>query len=416
VRSFSSNVFRVLRGSLVAQAIGFATLPLLSRLYEPSAFGAVQAIVSVVTVLLIVSSLRLELALLSVEDNELPSLIACTFWLCGITSTAALAGVVIWSSGLHYAQTQIGAVAFVLPVMMLLAGWTQLLTYLSLRYRQFDLGAAAKVSQAVGAAGFALTIGVLQPSTVSLALSDLVGRLAQGWALLRGLRYQITFSWRLPPTSVWLQVLRQHYNLWRISLPSALINTAASAYTPVLLLLVFDARVAGVYALVERILMTPVALIAGASSQVFISEFGRSDPASRSDLLRRIVRAHFRIGILPALAATLIAPPLLPPLLGAAWDDAGVFAQVLMPLVLMSFVVGPVNMALTVAGKQPQQFYWDIGRLMAMSGTWAVVILRGYTSIDAIWLHTVVGVACNVGYLILADRALRPPNTARGDK
>ena len=122
VRSFSSNVFRVLRGSLVAQAIGFAALPLLSRLYEPSAFGAVQAIVSVVTVLLIVSSLRLELALLSVEDNELPSLIACTFWLCGITSTAALAGVVIWSSGLHYGQTQIGAVAFVLPVMMLLAG------------------------------------------------------------------------------------------------------------------------------------------------------------------------------------------------------------------------------------------------------------------------------------------------------
>src|SRR5262249_49359161 len=132
-------------------------------------------------------------------------------------------------------------------------------------------------------------------------------------------------------------------------------------------LIVFDAYVAGVYALVERILMTPVALIAGASSQVFISEFGRSNPVQRRDLFHRIVRTHFCMAILPTLAASAIAPLLLPPLLGPAWDDAGVFAQVLMPLVFTSFVVGPVNMALTVAGKQAQQFYWDAGRLIAVS-------------------------------------------------
>jgi O-antigen/teichoic acid export membrane protein len=271
VTDFSSNVFKVLRGSLLAQAIALAALPLLSRLYEPAVFGAVQAMLSVLAVLLVASSLRLEIAVLNVEENQLPSLVACSFWLCVMTSAIAVAGVVIWSTGSHYAQSQFRSVAFVLPVMVLLAAWVQLLTYLSLRHQQFALGAKAKVAQAVGAAGSGLTMGVLVPGTVSLALADVIGRLAQGWALLYGLRYQIGSPWRFPPASVWLYELRRHKNLWRISLPSALINTAASAYTPVLVLLAFDASVAGIYAVVERILATPVALIVGASSQVFMS-------------------------------------------------------------------------------------------------------------------------------------------------
>jgi O-antigen/teichoic acid export membrane protein len=103
----------------------------------------------------------------------------------------------------------------------------------------------------------------------------------------------------------------------------------------------------------------------------------------------------------------LIAPFLLPLFLGAGWNDAGVFAQALMPLTFVSFVVGPVNMALTIAGKQVHQLYWDVGRCFAVFGTWAFIIQQRWNAIDAIWLHATVGVICYVSYLLIADRALR---------
>ncbi len=63
------NSFIALQGTIIAQGIGFLFLPVLTRLYTPAAFGTYQLYMSVLMLLLVVASLRYEIALLTAEKD-----------------------------------------------------------------------------------------------------------------------------------------------------------------------------------------------------------------------------------------------------------------------------------------------------------------------------------------------------------
>ena len=67
---FAANVFKLLRGTVAAQLVGLLALPLLARWFAPEAFGVLQAMQSVLALLLVVSAGRMEIAILSVAQDE----------------------------------------------------------------------------------------------------------------------------------------------------------------------------------------------------------------------------------------------------------------------------------------------------------------------------------------------------------
>jgi O-antigen/teichoic acid export membrane protein len=143
------SILTVLKGSIVAQAIGFLALPLLTRLFPPEAFGVMQGLTSVLAILLIISALRLEIAILSVPDDELPTLLSCGFWLCLFTGAVVYVGVLVWSTMIRAPTGALGHAIYVLPILTVLSGWGLLLHYLALRGKDFAMNANAKIAQAV---------------------------------------------------------------------------------------------------------------------------------------------------------------------------------------------------------------------------------------------------------------------------
>ena len=70
------NAFVVMRGTVIAQGLGVLALPVLTRLLEPTAFGHFQIYQSVLIVLLVLPTLRYEVAILRVSGrDELQALI-----------------------------------------------------------------------------------------------------------------------------------------------------------------------------------------------------------------------------------------------------------------------------------------------------------------------------------------------------
>jgi teichuronic acid exporter len=405
---FSSSILTVLRGSIVAQAIGFLVLPLLSRLFPPDAFGVVQGLTSVLSLLLIVSVLRLEIAILSVTDDELPTLLSCGFWLCIFTSAAVCVGTVVWTCMSDVGAGALGHALHVLPLLALLSGWGLLLHYLALRGKGFALNANAKIAHALAANGTAASIGAVQPQAWGLALADAAGRLANVLVLGRGLLSAPRQILRFPAAGAFKAVFARHRSLWAISLPGALINAAGSAFTAPILLVLFSAHDAGQYALVERSIGMPIGMLAAAASQVFMAGFaeaGRSGDGRRQ-VLRDIASRHFKLGILPAIALFLVAPVLVPLVFGDAWEAAGRYAQALVPLYLVAFIVGPLNMALTLADKQVHQLAWDVARLGVIAGVWMIIIVAQLPTLTALWLYSGAACVCYLAYLVLADRVL----------
>ncbi len=408
--SFVSNIGTILRGSILAQLIGLAILPLLSRLYAPEDFGVVQALNGALSMLLIVSSLRLEVSLLSTPESRLESTWHCAAWFSVLTSIGALVVVAVLSTTTNLLH-KVTPVVWILPLTALLAGWNQLGGYLSLRRAAFSTVSMSRVMQSGAFASAVVAAGVVRASPVGFMASDALGRLASVVYLVRKLGLRSRDLLRPPPRKEIVDVLRENRELTTIGLAAAVVNALGSSLTALLMLWVFNAQDAGQYAILERVIGVPVGLIAGAASQVFMSHLSRAltgptPGVEARQLFRQVVALKFKVGIVPAVIMFFAAPWLVPAVLGQEWQQAGHFARAMTLLYFMSFVTSPVNMALTVANRQRAQLAWDFGRLVVTAGLWLCIWRLQVDAMHAIWLHATMATGCYIVYLVIADSAL----------
>jgi O-antigen/teichoic acid export membrane protein len=213
---------------------------------------------------------------------------------------------------------------------------------------------------------------------------------------------------RVPIRTAIRLAVSAHRSLILVSLPAGLISVLASSYTALVLLFLFSASVAGQFALVERAIGGPIAMIGGAASQVFMAGFGEAVRKGQSTraLFREIILGQLQIGIAPALVLMVSAPGLFPFVFGGNWAAAGLYAQALGPLFLISFVVAPVNMALTVAGHRRVQLAFDTGRLMLTALVWSAAFKFHMSPLKALWLYALGSTVALLAYLVVADAAL----------
>lgn len=417
--SFLSNIVTILRGSIIAQIIGFAALPVLSRLFAPEVFGVVQAATALITLALIVSSLRLEVAVLSVPEPQLETTWHAAAWLTLLTSIAAFALIVILEctgDALHAVKS----VVWILPFIALLSGWNQIGNYLALRRNAFSTVSNSRVVQTGTYASTAIGVGYVWPTSLGLMSADALGRLASLVYAARALGVRLRQVLRPPTIQQLREILRAHRELTTVGLAAALINALGASLTALLMLWIFTAKDAGQYAIVERIVGAPIALIAVSASQVFMAHLSKAlaGPApgmAARKIFRDVLVLNLKVGILPSIALFFAAPVVLPWILGEGWEQAGAFARALAPLYYMVFVTAPVNMALTIAGHQWLQLSWDAGRLLAMTCLWVSIWHLGLDAHQAIWLHAATASICYIVYLLIADRALARAAAVTGD-
>jgi len=414
------NTLTVLRGTVVAQVLGFLALPLLTRLFTPEAFGQLQLYQVSMSLLLVVAAMRFEIALLRATDGRE---LTATLQLCSVINLmvalcAALCWLAVQLLPVRLSDTTRQLLLW-LPAGVLLGGAVQTLGYLALRRKAFASGANAKIAQAGGTVVGSVGIGILSPMSIGLVIGDLCGRLASIVTLCahRGL-FDAAFFKAPRKADLW-QAVRKYREFPLVSMPGSLINTAGGTMTALLMYGAFDAAIAGQYGLVERSLMLPVGMVAVAVSQVFSADLsaGMRDGGSQAlALYRGVVRRMLLLGIGPALLVGLFAPLAFGLLFGSDWALAGELARIMAPLLLVSLVTGAVNMALTILGWQKVQFGWDLTRLAAVSSAWWCIVHFGLPATTAVGVHVAVSIGMSLLYLWLADHMLRRQFSAEGPK
>lgn len=412
---FYKNVLTVLRGATLSQLILLITMPILTRLYSPDEFGAFHALASVVAVLVVGSALRMEVGILSETLEMLGDLISTCLLLSVVTSACVLTVLVLWNLIGEPTALPMGSLVYAVPFCMLGAGVASILSYFVLRTKNFHRGASARIVQSSAFSVLALGIGSIFPSSLSLVLSDLFGKLAYSLTCLYGSLIGGGVKLRLPDLGVLSRTISRHRQLVRLSLPGAFISVLVASYTPVVLLVLFSANEAGQYAITERLVGGPLGMIAAAVSQVFMAHFadaGSSIKGSQRDVFRRLVWNQARIIAIPAVVFFYSAEAIFPVVLGSDWVLAGAFAQPMTLIFLTAFIVGPVNMALTIAGHQKLQLSWDISRFVVVSGVWFISYHMRLSPIESLWLVCGASALCQGAYVWMADWALGSLSTS----
>jgi O-antigen/teichoic acid export membrane protein len=152
-----------------------------------------------------------------------------------------------------------------------------------------------------------------------------------------------------------------------VSMWGALINASGLALPSLFLAQYYGAEGTGWFALVNRVLGIPAALIGLSIAQVYTSEaakLSRSDPKRLLYIFLKTTRHMLYLGLVPCALFAILAPWLFQFIFGPGWREAGVYARYLAFMFFVSFIDSPVTMTLNILERQRAQFAWDISRLV----------------------------------------------------
>jgi O-antigen/teichoic acid export membrane protein len=367
---FARSVSILAGGTAMAQALAIAASPILTRLYQPSDFGELQIFISLMALALVAASGRYEVALLLPEDEQSGIDVLALAILCVCLTTMVVASLVLVC---HYHWILPASVSvlqghlWLLPASVFGGGLYQALSYWALRHRRYHQLATTKLTQTGAQIATQLGAGLTIHGSLGLLAGDAVGRILGSGRLLGQL-------WRGYATEIsalrWSRMRRlavryRAYPL--VSMWGALINASGLALPSLFLAQYYGRQHTGWFALVNRVLGVPAALIGVSLGQIYTSEaakLSRSDPARLLSIFLKTTRHMFYLGLAPCVLFTIFAPWLFQLVFGRGWREAGEYARYLGFMCLASFINSPVTMTLNILERQRAQFAWDASRLV----------------------------------------------------
>ena len=355
--AFGRNVLTLMTGTALAQGVGIAIAPILTRLYQPSDFGVFVLYTSIVGLIGIIATGRYEMAIVLPEKEEdAVDLVALSLLVTTCISLLLLAIVLALGPRLaeYLGNREIRPWLVWTPVGVFLTGLYQTFTFWCTRKEKFKRLAVSRVAQSGATAGANVLMGFL-----GLGGSGLIGGALAGQALssvvLVGQAVQGDGDMARSVTMGGIKANAIRYRDFpMVNSLHAFIDVVQSSGLVFLISAYFGSTILGFYSFVLRILKLPLSLIGGAVSQVFFQKASVVHNAG-GDLHSLVKKTLFRLGLLalPMLIVILLGgPTLFSIVFGKNWRVAGEYAQILSPWVMGNFIFSPISGVYLIVGRQ----------------------------------------------------------------
>jgi O-antigen/teichoic acid export membrane protein len=405
------NIIAVLKGTVVAQAISIALMPVLTRMLGPETFGQFQLYQSFLVPLVVLICMRYEIAILRAEEGpELSALLHLC--ICIAVTVSLLVCLLGGAAAQTFFSQEAVSITFVLLLGLgaLFGGTFVVLGYLAVRFQDFKLGAVAKIVQAAVTGTASIGLAWLAAGPLALILGDAAGRLA-GSAAYVPRRNRLLLSFASPPSFAAMRLVALKYrSLPAVSVPCGLVNAAGAVITPLGMYAYFSANAAGQFGIVERCIVAPLGILGVAISQVFMADLSRMIRDRRPGIVAmywEIVRRTLIAGAAIAVVSAIIVPYTVEIVFGSEWAAAGRFAQLLSPLFAVTLTASAIGMTLPISGFQHWQLLWEVMRLLLLAGVWLLVSGKGLSTESAVLAYGLAGTLIYVVHMVLSFYALR---------
>ena len=338
-------------GNSAAQVLGIAAMPLLTRLYAPSDFAALNLFTQLVAGLAILMTLRFEyLVMLPAEQSESDSVLRRTIWMGAVH--------VLWLTPLLWilpgrwawllSQGAIADWLWLAPIsafaVSLAVGFQQAVQ------RRGDFRASA-MSEFVGRSAYvacAMAGSLALPSIVGLMASTLVnGGAKLVWLISAGSEF----------ARMWLQPNRAPIakSIRRMAVSTSVSNLISllSGMAPMIFIADrYGANALGQYGLVVSTLYLPSVLLGQAIGQVYYQRACRlnGDGVPFTDLVITTSLNLAKVGVPLYALIALLAPLFYPIVFGAEWDSAGELARWLCIAAAAGFLSTPLDRTSLIVG------------------------------------------------------------------
>ena len=265
-------------GTAASQVILMMATPVLTRLYLPVDFGVFAVFFSLLSIAVVASSLRYEIAIpLPKSRKNSNYLVIFTLLVNGLVAIVSLVVVALFRENIaKWTKTPaLESYLWLLPVGMICMGTYKIFNFWAVRNKNFHEIAKAKIVQSAVSIILQLAGGFVGFEALGLIIGRISGQIVGALKLAKGISVYSVYQ---NPRILYLRIralVKRYKNFPKYDVLASVVDTMNLQLPKVLLAILFSPVMAGYYLLVERVLAMPVSLIGQSVGQVFMVIAGR---------------------------------------------------------------------------------------------------------------------------------------------
>lgn len=390
---------------LLSQVIMFLSTPIISRIYKPSQFGIYATFTSLMYIVNQVITLRSEL-LISTPKEEQQALSNATNCFAVVLAFCTLIAIFLFLfSTKFFSLIQLPYLPIFLwgiPLCLLAIGVRNTLIYWLMRKNKFTTVGITNFLQAPAVLATQVYLGLYwHADSQSLILgayvswiipSLFIAYVSTDKTFIKGLSKEIK-NIKRGMKSNFAFILNASLSVLLLSLtnymPTILI---ASLYSP---------KITAWFALCIQAIFSPLDILSISISQVYISKGSQllNNNVSLSSFYIKSTILLFCIALLPSCIILLYAPSIFAKVFGRNWIEAGKYAQILMPMLLVRFVTMSTSHNLVILKKQGLALLWSfiIVTLLFLAFTPAMLL---HNKPSILWTLEVLSINLSIAYVL----------------
>jgi len=365
------NVFKLMGGTAIAQIIGAASLPLITRLYSPDEFGLLSVFLSFFSFGVVVLTLRYESALLnSVDELEAIKIFRiCRFF---VFLSSVLVSIILFSM-VYYSILGFE----ILPYWAVVVGFVSFISFgffmtnrgVLLRFGDVSRISRGVVSRALSNMSSKVVLGLLSFGPFGLLLGEAIGSIF-AMIVTRKARYILRkqkekLSRKVISFREYRCTACKFKRFPTIELPSAIINQLTLSLPIILVADLFGAKSAGIFGLARTLYAIPNTQIGGAVADVFHMELSKCLRLERprSDALNLFIKFSkvlLSVALLSIFTGVYLAPLLAGPVFGNEWTKVGQVIALMAPWMASALVASSLGRALLIFERQDLKLIYDV--------------------------------------------------------
>ena len=402
--------------------------------YGPTAFGELEVVLKIASVVTVISALRYELTIV-VEDQEdkAQNLTRLSLFLNLFTSLVVLG--IVSLTRVQIAQwfnLEDPNILFFVPAIIWLSGTTESLILWNNRKKNYSTISTNRMATSISSTTYKLShfaLNLIRGNGLILGhtLGALIG--------LAHMAYKLPFQVWNTSLSALRNAARKYHSFPLYSMPAALLNTLATTL-PVFLISIYDGQEAtGYFANAYKLTYLPMGMLSQALGQVFFERISRlkSDQQAAAGLSHSLINVLFFLPLIPVLAVALFGRHIAVIALGPDWLESGIYMEIIILFYFSMFLTSTFSSAFSTYNKLQVQLLYNgvflLSTFLAMYLTYenggstrqalfwfaSVGLILRLTIVNYFFylfgrnivLKTIVGVAIVAGLLLLAKLGLR---------
>ncbi len=377
---FLQHVATLASGTAIAQFLGFAFIPILSRTYPQEAFGLLASYSAMMGLISSFATLKYDTALvLPKEDRSAYALLKLSN-IIGLFLTVISCLVLFLP--IPYFQEFKGLQLFIAFGAILSINYNNSALW-NIRFKQFKVTTFSKVIQTVAVFAFQMLLYKFF-ELKGLIIGNVLGVLISGIYLIIYRRLDWSIYKGITKSEMKAEALRYIDFPKYFTLSNVILSLSSNLPTLMFVKFISLAQL-GIYGMAVRIIAQPVSLISQSFRSVMLSYMAerrnKNQPILRWYI--RMILYLFLASLFASIMVLLIGTQIVELFLGAKWVDTGVYIKMLIPMLIGMMISSPGTAAVRVFEMQKYTLKYSIVSLATKALTLGLLF---YYKVDFVYL------------------------------